>query len=233
MEEDVPMTVLRKGVRVLRNLILGIFGFVVLYLVAAFVLSLIPVYTTDRDPAKDITIYIKTNGVHTDLVMPLRSELIDWSQKIKISNTKANDTLAQYIAMGWGDKGFYLDTPQWSDLKAKTAFKAAFYLGTSAMHTTFYNTINEDKDCVAIPISKEEYQQLIDYIQQSFQYDANGDPLLITASTYGNHDSFYEANRKYSLFYTCNTWTNNALKASGQKAALWTPADKGIFWHYE
>nr|WP_317046950.1 DUF2459 domain-containing protein [Flavobacterium kingsejongi] len=105
------MTVLRKGVRVLRNLILGIFGFVVLYLVAAFVLSLIPVHTTDRDPANDITVYIKTNGVHTDLVMPLRSELIDWSQKIKISNTKANDTLARYIAMGWGDKGFYLNGP--------------------------------------------------------------------------------------------------------------------------
>jgi len=35
------------------------------------------------------------------------------------------------------------------------------------------------------------------------------------------------------LFHTCNTWANNALKACGQKASLWTPFDTGIFYHYQ
>ncbi|MCX6352889.1 MAG: DUF2459 domain-containing protein, partial [Bacteroidetes bacterium] len=36
-----------------------------------------------------------------------------------------------------------------------------------------------------------------------------------------------------SLFYTCNTFTNQALKAGGLKACLWPPFDKGIFKKYE
>ena len=69
---------------------------------------------------------------------------VDWIitfclSKCCAENTKSKDSTAEYLAFGWGDKGFYLDTPEWSDLKASTAFKAAFALGNSAMHTTFIN----------------------------------------------------------------------------------------------
>jgi hypothetical protein len=37
----------------------------------------------------------------------------------------------------------------------------------------------------------------------------------------------------YNLFHTCNTWTNDALKAGGQKACWWTPFDAGIFRQYQ
>ena len=47
------------------------------------------------------------------------------------------------------------------------------------------------------------------------------------------YDAFYDAKGKYSLFYTCNTWANCALKAANQKASLWTVYDKGIFCHYK
>ena len=50
---------------------------------------------------------------------------------------------------------------------------------------------------------------------------------------YGKNDAFYEATGRYSLFHTCNTWTNNALKIAGQKACVWTPFDTGIFYHYQ
>ena len=50
---------------------------------------------------------------------------------------------------------------------------------------------------------------------------------------YPQLNSFYEAKGSYSFFYTCNTWANNGLKAMGQKAALWTPSDFGIFQHYK
>ena len=54
-----------------------------------------------------------------------------------------------------------------------------------------------------------------------------------TDAVYGNHDIFYEAKGSYNLFYTCNTWTNSALKAANQKASLWTVYDKGILYHYQ
>ena len=224
---------MKNAFKILGKVLLGIVGFIILYLVSAFVLSRIPVNSEDKDKNEDVTIYIKTNGVHTDIVVPIKTEFKDWSEKVQFSHIKSQDSTMQYIGFGWGDKGFYLNTPEWADLKFSTAFNAAFYLGTSAMHATFYKQIRESESCVKINISKTEYDKLIAYIEDSFQHDANGNPILINATTYGQNDSFYEANRKYHLFYTCNTWANNALKASDQKAALWTPSDTGIFCHYQ
>lgn len=220
---------IKKAVKLIGKAFLGILIFLIVYVFSAFTLSKITVNSEADKQAKEIPIYIKTNGVHTDIVVPIKNDIKDWSREIKFENTKSKDSTASYLAFGWGDKGFYLDTPEWSDLKASTAFNAAFGLGNSAMHTTFYKSIKENKDCVKMMISAENYQKLIDYIESSFQFDATQNPLFITATTYGKNDSFYEANGKYSLFHTCNSWANGALKASNQKAALWTVTDAGYF----
>ena len=78
-------------------------------------------------------------------------------------------------------------------------------------------------------ISKEQYQRLISYIERSLQTDASVNAITIGPNArYNDHDAFYEAKGSYNLFHTCNTWTNDALKVSGQKACWWTPYDKGI-----
>jgi uncharacterized protein (TIGR02117 family) len=93
--------------------------------------------------------------------------------------------------------------------------------------------MNEDKDCVKINISKQQYQRLIAYITRSLKRDATGKVIYIqTNAVYGKDDAFYDAGGSYSLFHTCNTWSNNALKKCGQKACLWTPFDTGIFYQY-
>lgn len=221
---------IRKGFTYLKNILLGFLGFIAVYLLAVFILSVIPV-NSNTPPGNDVDIYIKSNGVHTDIVVPVKNSIKDWTTDILYTHTKAQDSAMQYVAFGWGDKGFYLDTPQWKDLKASTAFKAAFYLGTSAMHTSFYKTLEEDKDCVKLTISAGDYKNLVQYISDSFAHN-NAKLLWIENRSYGNYDAFYEAKGKYSLFYTCNTWANNALKAANQKAAVWTPYDGGIFMHY-
>lgn len=224
---------MKKTLRILGKMILALLIFVISYVILAYLIPYIPVNTKDADPQEDVAVYIRTNGVHTDLVVPIKTEFKDWSKTIKFSQIKSQDSMMQFIGFGWGDKGFYLDTPEWSDLKFSTAFVAAFGLGSSAMHATFYKQINESKDCVKLKISAKEYKKLIDYIEAKFKYDTNGNPILIDATTYGQNDSFYEANGSYSFFYTCNTWANNGLKEMDQKAALWTPSDFGIFQHYK
>ena len=209
---------------------MGLVVFILVYVLMALALSRIPV---NRHPDKgDIAIYINSNGVHTDIVVPIKNDVKDWTGDILYSHTRSKDSLMNYVAFGWGDKGFYLETPQWSDLKASTAAKAAFYLGTSAMHTRLYKEVKEDEECIKIMITKADYALLVAYISDSFQVDNNKKIHWIAGHAYNNYDAFYEANRRYSLFYTCNTWANNALKAANQKAALWTPTDTGIFCHY-
>lgn len=212
----------------------SLIGLLLLYLGCAWLLSRIAV---NKDAAlhgdKSISIYIRTNGVHTDIVTPVNNELQDWGAVIPFSNTHAGDTAMRYIAFGWGDKGFYLQTPEWSDLKFSVAFKAMFHLGSTAMHVTYYKTMRTGDDCREIRISAEQYRKLVVYLKESFCHNEQGEFLLVAGSKgYGNDDAFYEAHGAYDLFHTCNTWANNALKACDQRACLWTPLDKGIFYQY-
>lgn len=227
------MKILQKTLKMVLNIFLGILSFTILYLLAVLILSKIPVNTNTEKPTKGIEIYLLSNDVHTDIVVPVKSELIDWSEKVQVQHTKAKDTSAKYLAIGWGDKGFYLNTPTWADLKFSTAFNAASGLSTSAMHCTFYKQMKEGELCKKIIISGNQYKELVTFIQNSFQLENNAFKKIETDAVYGNHDVFYEANGSYSLFFTCNTWTNSALKAASQKASLWTVYDKGILQHYQ
>lgn len=214
--------------------ILGVFCLLILlYFIAAFSLSSIAVNKEFNQTSDDaVDIHILTNGVHTDIVLPYKNEYMDWSHYVNPITTKSGDTIAVNVAFGWGDKGFYLQTKTWDDLKFSTAFKAMFYLSTSAMHVTFYKNLKEDESCKKIRISKQNYLMLVNYIKESFSPDNNGSTQQISDASYSNNDAFYEAKGKYSLFFTCNSWANSALKSSNLKACLWTPFDWGIFNMY-
>lgn len=203
------------------------------YLLIVTLLSFVSVNEDVTENQDKIPIYILTNGVHTDIVLPIKNEHHDWSTQLKFEHTKSKDSTYQYVALGWGDKGFYLETPTWADLKTSTAIKAASGLSTSAMHVTFYKHLKENQSCKKIQISVESYKKLIAFINESFQIKSGEFLKIETNAVYGKHDVFYEANGSYSLFYTCNSWANQALKSANQKAALWTISDSGIFRHYE
>ena len=224
---------LKKSFKFLGLTLFGIFTFIALYITSVLLISKITVNSdiarTEEQDA--IPIYILSNGVHTDIVVPIKNEIKDWRNQIQFSQIQSKDSLMNFIAFGWGDKGFYLDTPEWSDLKASTALKATLGISSSAMHTTFFKQLKEGDDCKRILISKGNYQKLVTYISESFNNPTN--PEWIKGHSYGKKDAFYEAKGSYSLFYTCNTWANNALKAANQKASLWTVYDKGIFCHYK
>jgi uncharacterized protein (TIGR02117 family) len=226
------MTYLLKPLKFLKFSFLFLFSFLAIYILIALIASYITI-NGDKNSKNELDIYIKTNGVHTDIVLPIKTKSIDWSEQILFENTVSKDTTFKYVAMGWGDRGFYLDTPTWTDLKFSTALKASIGLSKTALHTTFYKKIVENDRCIKIPISYSQYEKLIEYIHNSFDKNSNNQFIKIkTNANYGINDAFYEAKGSYSLFKTCNTWANNGLKHAGLKHALWTPTDYGIFIHY-
>ena len=213
---------------------IGIFLFaLIFYGLLVTLLSFIPVNSNQfaiDEPKVDI--FILSNGVHTDIVVPVKNEYYNWSKQIKFEHTKLKDSTAKYIAVGWGDRGFYLETPTWADLKVSTALKATTGLSSSALHTTFYKTMKEDAYCKKIQISTLEYENLVVFVNNSFETNTGKINKIETDAVYGKNDAFYEAKGSYSLFYTCNSWANDALKSANQKAALHTLTDTGIFRHY-
>ncbi|RYD90839.1 MAG: TIGR02117 family protein [Sphingobacteriales bacterium] len=223
----------KRILKIIGWIVLAVIAIIPTYLLSAYILSRMSV-AKEPGNASDVQVYLITNGVHSDIVLPVKTKQADWTNEIKFEHTTGRDTTARYIAFGWGDKGFYLETPEWADLKFSVACRAAFGYGNSAMHATFYKQMREGKTCVRIPVSNEQYGRLVNYIRNSFSTDPAGHVInIITKANYDSNDAFYEAKGSYSIFHTCNTWTNNALKSCGQKACKWTPFDTGIFYQYE
>jgi len=100
-----------------------------------------------------IVVYLMNSGVHTDFVLPVSNEHVDWRRYFPIENTKEKDTSLTFIAIGWGDKDFYLNTPEWADLTLKTAVSAGLGLGTSAVHATYHASILKDRPTVKLTIT--------------------------------------------------------------------------------
>ena len=208
---------------------------ILLYFLSAIVLSIFSVdkEAEDKD-VPDVAIYMTTNGDHVDIVVPLKNDQVDWSKEIKLKNTVANDTTAHFVAIGFGDRDFYLKCGTLDKITAGIAFRAGTGLGTPAMHTTFYEGLERSAACRKMMLTTAQYYRLIMYIEKSFKTDGAGHFINIKTDVhFGDNDAFYEANGHYNIFFTCNTWANNALKAAGQVACLWTPFDQGIFYHYK
>lgn len=199
------------------------------YTIFAIIFSIIPV---NKDAASNngIDVYIKSNGVHLDIVLPIRNEIKDWSTDIWIDNKITHS--ANFISFGWGDKEFYLNTPEWSDLTLKTSITAMFLKRPSAMHIDYYKALQTSDKCKMIFVNEEQYKAIVDFIENSFMKDAFGNKIQIQGFQYNRFDCFYDATNSYNLFFTCNTWTNKCLKVSGLKACLWTPFDRGTLYHY-
>lgn len=224
-----------KTLRYAAYSLLGIVGFLLLYFAAAFALSYNTVNNEFKEAPEGIEIYVLSNGVHADLVLPMKNELMDWTPIIDMNNTVSKNKNINLISFGWGDKGFYLETKTWGDLKFSTAFKALFWLSSSAMHVTGYSykSLKENDKCKKVKISKESYMKLVGYIKASFLKNEADQFVCLQNRHYATNDAFYEAIGRYSLFYTCNTWTNDGLKYCGVKTCSWTPFDKGILKQFK
>ena len=223
---------MRTMLRVLLKTGATLLAFLLLYAIAAWLLPLIGVNTDFREAEMGVPVFVRSNGVHTDIVLPLRGSAKDWSVYLPFANTASRDSAFTHVAFGWGDKGFYLETKEWADLKASTALKAAFGLSGSAMHVTFCQRPALDERCRSVLVYPSALGRLTAAIATGFAVGGDGMPLWIADRHYEQNDAFYEGTGRYGLFFTCNTWANSVLKDAGLPAALWTATDMGILRQY-
>lgn len=197
--------------------------FIIILLIAYLFVALLCSNISTK-PSKHLNtkhlVYVQTNGVHTDVIIP--KEQIKQSL---ITNLQLSSN-TNYYAFGWGDKGFYLDTPEWKDLKVSTAINAMFLPSETAMHVTGYSSTQGHWSKYSL--DDEQLKNLLDYVYGSFKYK-NDTVILIPNHSYGNNDHFFEAIGSYSCIKTCNTWTNKALKTADIPTAIWTPFDWGVY----
>src|SRR5688572_7884011 len=88
-------------------------------------LGFVPVNNDYTPPPDDdcVRIFVRSNDVHTDLVLPVVCEEldIDWRRSFPLSDFWGNVNDPRYVALGWGNRDFYLNTPTWAQFRLSTA----------------------------------------------------------------------------------------------------------------
>jgi uncharacterized protein (TIGR02117 family) len=200
-----------------------------LYLVAALLGSLVAVNGAWIEPERGTTVYIAANGIHADIVMPVRAQGLDWSAFAPPSDMAAVAPGTQWIAFGSGEERVYLNTPTWWDITSRTIW-SALTGGRRVMHVEY---VPEPSYAARqIRLRPEEYRRLWTAIRADFALDAGGRPKRIAHPGYGPNDAFYRAVGKESAVRTCNTWVAKWLRLAGVKTSLWPPFVQGLVWRY-
>lgn len=200
------------------------------YLVLAVVLGLWPVNRDFRSSPDGVDIYVASNGVHTDLILPRVVLDIDWRQRLPQAMLHAQPAAQAYLAFGWGERRFYLDTPTWQDLRATTALRALTGLNQTVLHVEAMAQPTSNASSRHLRISAAQYRDLVSYIVANLAVDEHGGAVAIAEAHYNDHDSFFEANGRYSLFMTCNEWARRGLTSAGIRGPLWSPFDWALLY---
>lgn len=204
-----------------------------LYLLAALIGAIVPAGGGAPQPDDGVVIFVRTNDVHTWLMVPTVAAGVDWRSLAPARDLADPARAGDYLAFGWGSRAFYLNTPTWHDLTLPVAAGALFGNGPALMHVDHEPSPRATIDERPIRLTVDQYHALARYIRASFALDEMGLTVPLRGRGYGPSDAFYEARGHYNMFRTSNEWSGAGLRASGVKVGIWTPFAQSLMWRFE
>ena len=212
----------------------GLIALPLLYFLAALFLGLVPANVSFHQPTQGgVVIFVRSNGIHTDLVMPKVNAEADWRPYANPEDVRdPRWGAADHVAIGYGAREFYLNTPTWSDLSVGTALRSMTGGDTPLVHLEHVNQPRREDWQRPIRLTSDQYRRLAAYVRASFKRDGDGAPIHVPGG-YGDADTFYEGDGSFSMFFNCNSWTGAALRAAGVRMGLWTPFEQSVMWRLD
>jgi uncharacterized protein (TIGR02117 family) len=206
-------------------------GPILLYLVAAVAGALIPRNSGWTEPEDGIQLFVRTNGVHADLVLPARTDTADWYEILDPEHVRDPEAARGWIGIGWGQREFYLEVVEWENLTARVALRALTG-GDTLIHVGHLARPEPSPSHRPFRLSHDAYRDLVESILGSFERSLDGDVVPLIGQGHGSHDTFYEAHGTYHAFRTSNQWTSDMLAVAGVEIGLWTPFEESIMWRF-
>ena len=186
--------------------------------------------TVSHEPCA-VTIYISGDNFHTNLILPLQADTVDWRQRLNLETLEPplhNDD--RWLSVGWGDRAFYINTPSLEDLRLSTTLRALLWPTDTTLLIQGRRALPNHYQVKPVTVSRSAYLRLTQFILSSFARDAKGQPIFLQASQ--RYDgSFYAANGRYFLFNTCNDWTARGLRIANTNTPLWSGLALSVFHH--
>ncbi|MEG4571154.1 TIGR02117 family protein [Microcoleus sp. N3A4] len=178
-----------------------------------------------------ISLYISNQGIHTEIIVPVKNEYFDWNQFLPLTKIGRDATSDyKYLSFGWGDRAFMLETPTSGSINPVTGFKALIFPNPSTVQVQGYRVFPQNQETKCVKISGANYLKMVNFIKNTFQLDTGGNKMKISYG-YDNTDSFYEAKGSYWILKTCNDWTAEALRKADVNTPLWSTLSPAIMFH--
>lgn len=192
-------------------------------LLSAWIGSSIPRNPGWTEPVEGVEIMVGDNGVHTELVLPLVTPEKDWRGTFPASDIPAADAPYTHVAVSWGEREVFLNTPTWSDLTLSTAM-GALVGGEALLHVAHYVRPAPGPDNRPMRLTRAQYARLAARIEAALAPEHRTKQFR----GYADYDVFYTARGQYDWRNTCNQWTSDTLAAAGVKTGLWSPFAGGV-----
>ena len=174
-----------------------------------------------RRPDDAVRVVLVSNGFHSGLILPRAAlaEAAGRSGRSALINVATRFRQFDWVEVGWGDNDFYRATPTLDSFDWKLGLRAVLGLGGGSVLHVFgvvgdlretYGSI----DLVALSLSPEGFDRLLERLEGSFVRDENGLPVdlgpgLSAASL------CYQAHGTFFFGQLCNHWTAGLLAAAG------------------
>ncbi|MET1415488.1 TIGR02117 family protein [Roseibium sp. HPY-6] len=182
------------------------------------------------DDTETRQILVLSNPIHTDIALPADPDVLKALSFVSAEGLELDYPGVFWVVVGWGGRSFYLETPTWADLKPGPVFDALTW-DRSVMHVRRSGTIPFEQENVrALELNSEEFQSLLEGVQDSFQIDESDLPRAIKDASYDAHDIFFPAKGGFNALVGCNTWTARMLRLAGVRTGIWTPLPSTLNW---
>jgi uncharacterized protein (TIGR02117 family) len=193
-----------------------------LYGAAGALAALVPATEAAAGGPRDIAVWVEDNGIHTGIVVP--KALLDPDLVARFDAADLRDPAYaghDYLAIGWGDRAFFVETPRWRDVRPSTVLAAAVGSDETVLHVEHIARPVERANVAQVMLDAKGFAALAAVLRASL---GEGEAL----PGYEAHDAFYPATGRYSAIVTCNEWTGAALRRAGVPMGAWTPFSGGV-----
>lgn len=217
---------LKRGAWFLTAVVAALLMLFALYGVAGMIGGAIPANPDWRAPDRGISVWVESNGVHVGIVVPKRAAGVDW-RGFAAQRDLSDPRFAGYdhLAIGWGERDFFLNTPTWADVRLRTVLAAGYGSDATLLHVEHVPRPREGGDVRRVVLTPGEYRRLVAAIVAS----RGPGPGL---RGYAANDVFYPARGHYSGVTTCNAWVGWVLRFAGVRVGAWTPFPETVLWWF-
>jgi len=221
---------LRRVLKPVLRIAGGLIGLVLAFLIAAAVGTIWTASArVDESQAKTTTVFVLSNGYHTDIALPVQGGVPPAGLPIHASDLERGLSNVRYLAIGWGSEAAYTSLVSITDLSLGT-IATALSFDRSVVHVLPFYGAPYGEGVYQVDLSEDQYRRLTEFVAATFTTRPDGHGELVPDVTHGYGDVFYHARPRFSIFYSCNAWTGTALREAGITVGVWTPFAQSLEW---